>query len=342
MSVEQVKNIFTHNPKDGKGMGFGLLLVKYLVEMFGGNITLRSTPNVGTVVQFNLYVGRKIALTVDQIKQTFENTECLLYSEVRNQPLVDVLDIYGIKTVQVTSLKEFKKRFTSVKTHSFKLKLNLKLLIFGKSTEDDRNTIIKYFKAAHSDSHAHAHAHDWWRIITTEKPLTQNEDAYYLPSKDAVADVLTAIIENIAETNTPPAVPTTRGRILIAEDNPACRDILVGFMIKLGYQDIDTVTDGLELYLKLTSDQDYDMVFVSLTIGVLDGFTAVKKYREKNSPGVGTIIIAVTGSISSGLKESCYACGMNGYILKPINMQDIAKLDNMRLRRSYDLIKATG
>jgi CheY-like chemotaxis protein/two-component sensor histidine kinase len=335
MSAEQVKNIFTHNPKDG--MGFGLLLVKYLIEMFGGNITLSSTPNVGSIVQFNLYVGRKIALTVDQIKQTFENTECLLYSEVRNQPLVDVLDIYGIKTVQVTSLKEFKKRF---KTHSFKFKL--KLLIFGKSTEDDRNTIIKYFKG--SGAHSGSGAHDWWRIITTEKPLTPNEDTYYLPSKDAVADVLTAIITNITETTLPPidALATTRGRILIAEDNTSCRDILVGFMIKLGYQDIDTVNDGLELYLKLTSDQEYDMVFVSLTIGVLDGFTAVKKYREKTSPGVGTIIIAVTGSISSGLKESCYACGMNGYILKPINMQDITKLDSMRIRRSYDLIKATG
>lgn len=354
MPAEQVKNIFTHNPKEGKGMGFGLLLVKYLVEMFGGHITLSSTPNVGTVVKFTLYVGRKIALTLDQIKQVFQNTECLLYSEVRNQPLVDVLDLYGIKTVQVTSLKEFKKRF------KINFNFNLKLLIFGKSTEDDRNTIIKYFNSSMASSRANASsrgananagANDyWWRIITTEKPIiltptsTPNEDTYYLPSKDAVADVLTAIITNITETTLPPidAIPTTRGRILIAEDNAACRDILVGFMVKLGYQDIDTVNDGLELYLKLTSDQEYDMVFVSLTVGVLDGFTAVKKYREKTSPGVGTIIIAVTGSISSGLKESCYACGMNGYILKPINMQDITKLDTMRIRRSYDLMKATG
>ncbi len=337
MSAEQVHNVFTNTPKEGKGMGLGLLIVKYLVDMFGGNITIRSTPNVGTVVQFTLFVGRKIELTHDQIKQTFDKSLCLLYSEVRNQPLVDILGSYGIQTVQLTSLKEFKKRFKSVKINPFKL------LIFGKSTEDDKNHIIKYLTAGSTGTEVSG----WCRVISTEKPITRNEDTYYLAASqtEAVADVLTAIITNVKENDISidAVAAMTKGSVLIAEDNTECRDILVDFIKKIGYQDIDTVSDGLELYLKLTSDKEYDMVFVSLTIGVLDGLTAVKKYRERTSPGgVGTLIIAVTGSISAGLKDSCYASGMNGYILKPIRMQDIAKLDKMRMRRSYDLIKATG
>jgi CheY-like chemotaxis protein len=85
------------------------------------------------------------------------------------------------------------------------------------------------------------------------------------------------------------------------------------------------------MYLKLTS-QEYDMVFVSLTIKVLDAITAVKKYRDAHTPKTAPVIIAVASSITSDIKASCYAAGMNGYVLKPVKATDLAKLDALILK----------
>jgi len=328
MTSEQVQNIFGCTPySTTSGVGLGIQIVKYLVEMFGGTVNINSAPGVGTEVKFTLNVGKKIQLTDEQIKQGFDNTQCIFYSEVRNQELIDSLSAYGIQAVYVSSLKEFKKKIPSAlkpakpaskKPGPLNLTLTLTVVIFGKVAKDDKTEVLNSLSAAQL------------YIINTEKTVIREDDVYYLinSSKDAVADVLTAIINNIKETVNTPAV---KHRILIAEDDTASQDLIVSLLRKIGYQDIDMVSDGLEMYLKLTS-QEYDMVFVSLTIKVLDAITAVKKYRDAHSSKTAPVIIAVASSITSDIKASCYAAGMNGYVLKPVKATDLAKLDALILK----------
>jgi signal transduction histidine kinase len=299
MTAEQVHNIFGSVSRNG----WGIQIVKYLVNMFGGTMNITSALNIGTTVNFTLYLGKKKELTDEQIKETFKDMQCIFYSEVRNPELMASLSVFGIPVTYISSMKEFKKKFKGGGTY---------LLIFGKVAKEDKAAIIQAVSPLH--------------IITTEKSLIREEDIYYLlnTSKDGVAEVLTTIKETMS---TPSAM--SKRRILIAEDDTASCELIFNLLRKIGYQEIDTVTDGLELYVKLTS-HEYDMVFVSLTLKVLDSIVAVKKFRDSQANTSTTpIIIAVASSINGNLKASCYAAGMNGYVLKPVKATDLAKLDTL-------------
>jgi signal transduction histidine kinase len=300
MTAEQVHNIFGSVSRNG----WGIQIVKHLVTMFGGTMHITSTLGIGTTVNFTLYIGKKKVLTDEQIKEAFKDIQCIFYSEVRNPELIASLSVFGIPVTYISSMKEFKKKFKTPGSGN--------VLIFGKASKEDKTTIAQSVCPLH--------------IISTEKSLIREDDIYYLSnsSKEGVADVLVTIKENMS---TPSAM--SKRRILIAEDDTASCELILNLLKKIGYQEIDTVTDGLELYLKLTS-QEYNLVFVSLTLKVLDSIVAVKKYRDSH-PNTATspIIIAVAVSINANLKASCYAAGMNGYVLKPVKATDLAKLDTL-------------
>jgi CheY-like chemotaxis protein len=54
----------------------------------------------------------------------------------------------------------------------------------------------------------------------------------------------------------------------------------------------------------------------------MDGFEATKRIREKEKiSGDHVAIIALTALAMKGDQERCLACGMDGYVSKPINVQ---------------------
>ena len=53
----------------------------------------------------------------------------------------------------------------------------------------------------------------------------------------------------------------------------------------------------------------------------MDGLDAAKKIREKWPKG--PKIIAITAYAMQGDREKCIAAGMNGYITKPVNLEEL-------------------
>jgi CheY-like chemotaxis protein len=53
----------------------------------------------------------------------------------------------------------------------------------------------------------------------------------------------------------------------------------------------------------------------------MDGLDAAKKIREKWPEG--SKIIAITAYAMQGDREKCIAAGMNGYITKPVNLEEL-------------------
>ena len=78
--------------------------------------------------------------------------------------------------------------------------------------------------------------------------------------------------------------------------------------------------------------QSFDLVFMDLQMPVMDGLTATREIRRRESPGSHTRIIALTASAMTGQLERCIDAGMDGVLTKP--------LENIRLREilnRYDL-----
>jgi signal transduction histidine kinase len=112
-------------------------------------------------------------------------------------------------------------------------------------------------------------------------------------------------------------------RILAAEDNPSNQRMLMEMLRKMGYR-ADAVADGREV-LKALERRPYDLVLMDIRMPEMDGITAAKEIR-KRWPKQGPKIIAITAYAMAGDKEMCLNAGMDGYIAKPVQMDELAEV----------------
>ena len=124
-----------------------------------------------------------------------------------------------------------------------------------------------------------------------------------------------AITENLAELH-----PL---RILVAEDNPSNQRVLLEMLKKMGYR-ADAVADGREV-LKALERQPYDLVLMDIKMPEMDGIAAAREVLRRWKKQ-GPKIIAITAYAMAGDKEKCLTAGMNGYISKPVQMEELAEV----------------
>jgi signal transduction histidine kinase/CheY-like chemotaxis protein len=108
-------------------------------------------------------------------------------------------------------------------------------------------------------------------------------------------------------------------RILVAEDNPMNQKIVMKMLTRLGYQP-DIAANGKEV-LEEVSNQRYDLVFMDVQMPELDGLEATRMIRLCLE--VQPVIIAMTANAMQGDRDSCLQAGMDDYISKPIDLDDL-------------------
>ncbi len=127
-----------------------------------------------------------------------------------------------------------------------------------------------------------------------------------------------------AHKSSPPQVgavgPVRPARILVVEDNPTNRYVILAQLKKLGYR-ADAVVHGGEAVEAVRIGR-YDLVLMDCEMPVLDGFEATRQIRRRN-PDIR--IVALTADAMSGDRERCISAGMNDYLSKPVNLEALAE-----------------
>ncbi|MBI2826301.1 MAG: response regulator [Planctomycetia bacterium] len=109
-------------------------------------------------------------------------------------------------------------------------------------------------------------------------------------------------------------------RVLVVEDKPANRDLVVRILTARGHT-VDVAEHGREAVDRATQ-VTFDVILMDLQMPEMDGFQATAAIRAL--PGsTRTPIVAVTAHAMPGDRERCLASGMDDYLAKPI---DIPKL----------------
>ena len=88
---------------------------------------------------------------------------------------------------------------------------------------------------------------------------------------------------------------------------------------------IDTVENGL-LAIEKYQANEYDLILMDVQMPIMNGFEATQKIRdlEKAAGKENTIpIIAMTASLLKSEVDNCLAAGMNNYIPKPYQPQEL-------------------
>lgn len=120
------------------------------------------------------------------------------------------------------------------------------------------------------------------------------------------------------------ARPTLRPhRVLVVEDNEVNQLVATGMLTSLGHV-AEVAGDGL-LAVEALAVEDYDLVLMDVQMPRLDGFGATARIRAAERPGKRTPIVAMTANAVTGERERCLAVGMDDFLTKPVNRDDLAR-----------------
>ena len=116
---------------------------------------------------------------------------------------------------------------------------------------------------------------------------------------------------------------TLKGHILIVEDNKTNQMLLRMFIEDFGLT-CDIANDGLEA-IAVYDPQKHQLVLMDENMPNLNGIESMRAIREKYKEGT-TPIIAVTANAMKGDKEKFLSLGMDAYLSKPIDEEELYKL----------------
>jgi CheY-like chemotaxis protein len=128
-----------------------------------------------------------------------------------------------------------------------------------------------------------------------------------------------------AEANTPRGGNFARAypaKILIVEDVMMNQKIAGMVLEKLGYTGIEFASNGRK-GVERVNQGDIDLVFMDLQMPVMGGMEATEAIRRNFNLSRQPVIIAMTGHALAGVRDSCIAGGMNGFVAKPISLADV-------------------
>jgi CheY-like chemotaxis protein len=126
----------------------------------------------------------------------------------------------------------------------------------------------------------------------------------------------------------PGAAAETSALILIAEDNPVNQRVAARLVARLGYA-ADVVSTGAEAILAV-AEHSYAAVLMDCQMPDLDGYDAARAIRawEAEPAASGTRrrlpIIAFTALTTAADRERCANAGMDDFLAKPVNLEDLA------------------
>jgi two-component system, sensor histidine kinase and response regulator len=111
-------------------------------------------------------------------------------------------------------------------------------------------------------------------------------------------------------------------RFLVAEDNLVNQRLIARLLEKRGHT-VALAQNGREA-LEALEKQPFDIVLMDVMMPEIDGCEATKRIREREKEGGTHLpIIALTAHAMKGDKERCLACGMDGYVSKPLKPEEL-------------------
>ncbi len=109
--------------------------------------------------------------------------------------------------------------------------------------------------------------------------------------------------------------------ILIAEDNIINQKVVIGTLLRFGYQS-DLAVSGKEA-VEAVQRRKYDLLFMDLQMPEMDGLEATRIICSRMRPSERPYIIAMTANAMEEDRELCLAAGMDDYVSKPTRPDEI-------------------
>jgi len=113
-------------------------------------------------------------------------------------------------------------------------------------------------------------------------------------------------------------------KVLVVEDSPTMRQLIVFALKRIRGLSIVEANDGVDGLKKLSSDR-FDLILTDINMPIMDGLKLVSLAR--NDPGYKEVpIVIITTEGANEDRERALAIGANDYITKPIQTVKIIEI----------------
>ncbi len=326
------------------GTGLGLAISTRLVELMGGVLKASSVQQKGTRFYFTLEMER----THIEIQQ-FHNLEKLRDKRIiilddnhtNRKILEQMFQNYGMQVTSfpnpllaLAALKEGTRfdmgiidmRMPDMDGLEFgkqvaELRTGIPLLLYSSIGSSVSRTEINRFFKGHINKPIR---HDV--LLNRMVSILENQN---IDKAESIAASGTALDNQNIASDFPM-------KILLAEDNLINQKLAERVLEIFGYQ-VDLAENGQQAF-DMMQKNGYDLILMDVMMPDVDGIEATRLIRSELGAKHQPIIIAVTANALKGDKELCIEAGMNDYISKPINTQELRDLlvmygDGIRKKR---------
>ena len=107
-------------------------------------------------------------------------------------------------------------------------------------------------------------------------------------------------------------------RVLVAEDNPVNRNLLVRQLEELGCE-VTLCADGVETLARWSADE-FDVLVTDMNMPLMNGYELVRTLRARstNAP-----IIGLTADALQTQRDAGFAAGLNAWVVKPVDLRTL-------------------
>ncbi|GAB3384286.1 putative bifunctional diguanylate cyclase/phosphodiesterase [Massilia agri] len=115
----------------------------------------------------------------------------------------------------------------------------------------------------------------------------------------------------------PASSPLKRGTVLVADDDPVMRLLMLEMLAQVGLDAIEAA-DGAQA-VQLAAERNPDLILLDVDMPRMDGFAACEAIRRAEKDGVSVPIVMVTGGDDLEAVTRAYEVGATDFVSKPIN-----------------------
>lgn len=111
-------------------------------------------------------------------------------------------------------------------------------------------------------------------------------------------------------------------QVLVAEDNPINQRVAIAALVHLGHRGV-IVGDG-EKAIRCLAQRDFDLILMDVSMPHMDGMQALAAIRnDERTSGKHTPVVMATAHDLPGDRERFIAAGADGYVAKPIDIEQL-------------------
>ena len=299
------------------GTGLGLAISRRLTEMMGGTIGVESTPGQGAT--FNVIIPATPASDPAPALQPFVGEHAWhLSADCRSTPsYLSKLARFGFATRAFTDVAGL---FAAARSEPAPAVLSLEIPL--------EEALLAQLAAAFTDSASPRRFLVWTKAdaalaatAIVAKTLGDAGSVLIKPAKfSAIFARLVSPPKSAAGSNQPSFHPHVNLRVLVAEDNLVNQSVARRMLLKLNISP-DIVPNGLDA-VRLCSENPYDLILMDLQMPEMDGLDATRAIRAL--PGIHQpVILALSADVLRDEAASAKKAGMQGFLPKPIRLEDL-------------------